>query len=97
LVCQNCRLSTKREKSLYCRAHFDDSAILIFSIDFLWSVLFPQVTGVKVTTHRVEDIGTMGCPEGIVSDTAVTISVPRSLRHDASHLCFRGTEPSLPS
>jgi hypothetical protein len=30
--------------------------------------------------------GAARCPEGIVCDTAVTTSVPCSLRHDASHL-----------
>jgi hypothetical protein len=46
---------------------------------------------------RVEGIGYIRrgaarCPKGIVCDTAITTSVPRSLRHDASHLGFGGPQ-----
>jgi hypothetical protein len=37
------------------------------------------------------------CPEGIAYKTAITIPVPCSLRHDASHLGFGGPEPCLSS
>jgi hypothetical protein len=47
----------------------------------------------------VEDIHTMGRflgPKGIVSDTAITASVPCKLRHDALQLGFCGPESTAP-
>jgi hypothetical protein len=41
--------------------------------------------------------GAARCPEGIVCDTAVTTSVPCSLRDNASHSGFGGPEPCLSS
>jgi hypothetical protein len=47
-----------------------------------------------VTTSRAPyGRGAAWCPEGIVYDTAITISVLCTLRHDASHLGFGGPEP----
>jgi hypothetical protein len=58
----------------------------------------PRRTGELYSNHpqspmRVEGIDTTGaarCPEGIVCNTAITISVPCGLRHDASHLGLGG-------
>jgi hypothetical protein len=41
--------------------------------------------------------GATQCPEGIVNDTAVTTSVPRSPRHGASHFGFGGLDLRSPS
>jgi hypothetical protein len=41
--------------------------------------------------------GSALCPEMIISDTAISTSVPCSARHDTSYLGFDGPEPcSLP-
>jgi hypothetical protein len=47
-----------------------------------------------IWVEGIDMTGAARCPEGIVSDTAITTSVLRSPRYDTLHLGFSGPEPS---
>jgi hypothetical protein len=91
-------------KNQYYRASFDGFCPFFFR-RFLVVPINPTRTEEFYTYHLqspmwVEGIhmtGASRCPEGIVCDTAVTTSVPCSLRHNASQLGFSGPEPCFSS
>jgi hypothetical protein len=104
MVCQNCWIPTETHNLLMKSLHCTVPSYVIhhfIPVDFLWSILVPQQLGNEtVTTHRAPYgwkayiwQSVVWCPNGIVCDIAITISVPCSVQHNSSHLGFSGPEP----
>jgi hypothetical protein len=95
------------EKSSYrWRLYIWELLYMASAITFLYlcSIIVHENQGTNVTTCRAPCAWKVliwwvaaWCPEGIVSDTAITTSVSCSPWHDTSHLGFGGPEHCLPS
>jgi hypothetical protein len=101
VVCQNCWPPAEKMVTL------SESSFVWFLPLFFYSrvpLSFHENRGTKVTTSRspcwwkaLIRPGAAQCPEGIVSDIAITTSVLCSRRHDTSHFGFGEPEPCSPS
>jgi hypothetical protein len=102
VVCQNCWLPAEKDQlsSGVSRSEKSFMWLLPFLFYFLCPIFIPQELGNKSHPHRAPyrwkallQWGAAQCPEGIISDTAITTPVPCSPCYDTSHLGFGGLEP----
>jgi hypothetical protein len=76
---------------------------MAFATDFLCSIIPTRTEKLNIhyqqspmEVEKTYDGVMPGASKGIVCDTAITTSVPCSLRHHASHLVFGGPQPFSP-
>jgi hypothetical protein len=107
VVCQNCWLPAEKNQLTDRHSVSESSFVWLPPLIFYSRVpLLFHKNWEQVTTRRASrrwkaliQWDAARCPEGIVSDTAVTmpVPVPCSPWHDTSHLGFSGPQPCSPS